>query len=373
MLTVRSRPARREDLWDGGEAGYDAPQPLRAVWDPIPDRASVPRRADRPIRQTKRRSSVGWFFHRYGWRAYVLPLLIAATVFVVTEIASTQTKPDTDMSAGGTVTQTLEGQTDIAVVTMSGVESTVTSVMPPVTVTAAPTQQTAPDPNGQYAATLTAGALPPGAADDFAASGDGTYRVVPGTTGVVGTSAKVRTYTVEIENGVTLPGGDADFAKTVDLTLADARSWTTVPEADTAFQRVDTGEPNFRISLTSQMTVRELCGFSIQLEASCFNRDVGRVVINDARWVRGAVAYNGDLGSYRQYAINHEVGHVLNFGHQPCVNNGALAPVMMQQSWSTANNDLAPFPGNVPADGKVCKANPWPDPMGGEGQTTSTG
>jgi hypothetical protein len=36
---------------------------------------------------------------------------------------------------------------------------------------------------------------------------------------------------------------------------------------------------------------------------------------------------------------------------------------MMQQSWSTANNDLAPLnPQLIPMDGKVCTANPSPYP-----------
>ena len=36
---------------------------------------------------------------------------------------------------------------------------------------------------------------------------------------------------------------------------------------------------------------------------------------------------------------------------------------MMQQSWSTADNDLAPLnPQLIPMDGKVCAFNPYPYP-----------
>ena len=89
------------------------------------------------------------------------------------------------------------------------------------------------------------------------------------------------------------------------------------------------------------MTARGQCGYAIRYEASCWKSDIGRVLINGARWVRGAGAFDGQLGLYRQYAINHEVGHVFNNPHVPCPANGALAPVMMQQSFGTANDYLA--------------------------------
>ena len=66
--------------------------------------------------------------------------------------------------------------------------------------------------------------------------------------------------------------------------------------------------------------------------------------INEARWVRGAVPFQGDVGSYRQYLINHEVGHAIGYQrHEACAANGELAPVMMQQTFSTNNNDAARF------------------------------
>ena len=89
-----------------------------------------------------------------------------------------------------------------------------------------------------------------------------------------------------------------------------------------------------------------------------------------ARWVRGAAAFEGQLGLYRQYAINHEVGHVFDNPHVPCPETGGLAPIMMQQSFGTANDYLAqlteenPQGTQIPRDGKVCRPNAWPYPQG---------
>ena len=208
---------------------------------------------------------------------------------------------------------------------------------------------------------IGSGALPAG--PDFVATGAGTWHTVPGSTPVHGTGGEAYTYTIEVEDGLQSAEDDQAFAVAVDATLADPRSW--IGGGRVTLQRVDSGDPSFRISLTSQMTIRspDLCGWDIPLEASCFNRGAGRVLINDARWVRGAVAYGADIDSYRSYAVNHEVGHALGLSHLPCPVNGGPAPVMMQQSWSTADDDLTLLnPQLIPADGKVCVANPYPFP-----------
>ena len=213
------------------------------------------------------------------------------------------------------------------------------------------------------------------AGDPFTPAGAGTWHVVPGTSPTVGTGERALTYTVEVEDG--LPAElDQQFAQEVDATLADPRSW--IGDGQVRFTRIDTGDPDIRISLTSQLAIRAPanCGWDIPLEASCFNGWMDRVMINDARWTRGAMSYNGDLDAYRSYAVNHEVGHALGNRHQPCPASGAPAPIMMQQSWSTSNDDLAVLdPQTIPADGNVCVANPYPFPdstaVPGPGQSPS--
>jgi hypothetical protein len=216
-------------------------------------------------------------------------------------------------------------------------------------------------------------ALPSG--PDVPQSGAGTWHIVPGNGPVVGSGKHVYRYEVAVEDGVdsSVYGGDDAFADEVQATLSDPRSW--IAAGTVALQRVGASYPNpdFVVSLTTPGTDHrpDLCGYAIHFEASCWQPAVHRVVINLARWVRGALAFDGDLGLYREYAINHEVGHVLGNQQVGCGANGGLAPVMMQQTFGVADDyvhDLdAADPANhdlVPRDGKVCRPNAWPYPQG---------
>jgi hypothetical protein len=327
-------------------------QPLKATWEPQSDQddfeaeeaaAEAEEAAEAENSSGKRRVATRngggpkllRIAKSYGWRVYALPVLIVLTVLALMNTATNAT-PTGAQAAGGD-----------AVATESGAKPVNLSI---------PTAE-----------------LPTGGA--FTPSGAGAWHVVPGQGPKVGTGEKLYTYTVEVENGIDPASyaGDDGFASAVESTLSDPRSWTH--SGKISFQRVDASypDPSFRVSLTTPDTVHrpDLCGFQIQYEASC-RRKTGttdRVVINLARWVRGALAFSGDLGGYRQYAINHEVGHALGNGHVGCAENGAPAPVMMQQSFGVSNNYVAQLnqvdPANysaVPADGKVCKPNSWPNP-----------
>ncbi len=278
--------------------------------------------------------------------------MLTVLVLVQTAGRTSPTEPAAaEAATAAATTSRANGPTTPGLTTAPSVTDSVAALAPDPTNT---------DAQGHVAASIAAGALPAG--DPFTPAGTDSWHVVPGTSPTVGTGERALTYTVEVEDG--LPADlDQQFAQKVDATLADPRSW--IGDGQVSFTRIDSGDPDIRISLTSQLTIRAPanCGWDIPLEASCFNGWMDRVLINDARWARGAMSYNGDLDAYRAYAVNHEVGHALGNRHQPCPANGAPAPIMMQQSWSTSDNDLAMLdPQTIPPDGNVCVANPYPFP-----------
>jgi hypothetical protein len=110
------------------------------------------------------------------------------------------------------------------------------------------------------------------------------------------------------------------------------------------FQRVGPGAPrDFVVYLVTPGTREQVCADGGHDHyTSCRNGD--RVVINADRWTMGVPNYGAPLEAYRQYAINHETGHRLGHGHELCPANGALAPVMQQQTLGLHG----------------CVANAWP-------------
>jgi hypothetical protein len=284
---------------------------------------------------------------RYGWRIYALPVLAVLTVLVLTNTVGRET-PGAQAADDGTEPN---GARAVATQPSGG---------PPVV-----TER----PSSPVDVNVASAELPAGGV--YTQTGAGNWHVVPGKTDRVGTGGTLFTYTVEIEDGLDPAsyGGDEAFGKLVDQTLADPRGWTG--DGKVSVQRVDSGTPTMRISLSSPDTVHrpDMCGFEIKYETSCYRRSAQRVMLNEARWVRGAVAFSGDMVTYRQYAINHEVGHAFNNSHVGCPVDGALAPVMMQQTFGVANNFIAELnkavknKDPVVADGKACKPNAWPNPQ----------
>lgn len=182
--------------------------------------------------------------------------------------------------------------------------------------------------------------------------GSGAFTTVPGRDKAPGKGQVLR-YRVDIEKGLPLDG--ALFAEAVHKTLNDDRSWGH--GGTRTFERVSSGRPDFVITLASPGTTAVWCQKSgldtTQDNVSCDSASTERVMINAYRWAQGARTFGDDkMHSYRQMLINHEVGHRLGHNHETCTKQGALAPVMMQQTKFLAT------------DGVTCRPNAWPFPKG---------
>ncbi|GGZ42675.1 hypothetical protein GCM10010387_41260 [Streptomyces inusitatus] len=179
---------------------------------------------------------------------------------------------------------------------------------------------------------------------------DGVFEAVPGNDRAPGRGEKIR-YRVDIEKGLDMDG--ALFANAIQRTLNDERSWAG--KGAVTFERISSGEPEFVVTLASPGTTNIWCaksGLNTDIEdVSCDSASTDRVMINAYRWGQGSETYGPEaMHAYRQMLINHEVGHRLGHGHVNCGTEGALAPVMQQQTKSL----------NI--GGIECRPNPWPYP-----------
>ncbi|MFF0472656.1 DUF3152 domain-containing protein [Streptomyces sp. NPDC004284] len=177
--------------------------------------------------------------------------------------------------------------------------------------------------------------------------GSGEFEAVQGFEKAPGKGKVVR-YRVDVEKGIGLDG--KLFADAVQKTLNDRRSWSG--QGEMTFERVSGGDPQFVITLASPGTTGEWCkksGLDTTIDnVSCDSASTQRVMINAFRWAQGSVTFGPKaMYAYRQMLINHEVGHRLGHGHVSCRTEGALAPVMQQQTKS------------LDIDGIKCRPNPW--------------
>lgn len=171
-------------------------------------------------------------------------------------------------------------------------------------------------------------------------AGAAIWRAAKGAAKVAGSAGTPLRFQVAVERDIV--GIDPQrFAMAIFTTLADPRGWTGGNQW--RFQLVgDDQRPDFTVYLATPATRDLLCEAGYDRYTSCRLGD--RVVLNVARWTHGVPGNPTDLNSYRQYLINHEIGHRLDHGHELCPGQGQPAPVMQQQTLGLHG----------------CVPNPWP-------------
>ncbi|TCB97146.1 DUF3152 domain-containing protein [Micromonospora zingiberis] len=162
----------------------------------------------------------------------------------------------------------------------------------------------------------------------YPAEGGNRWHIADGEPASGSGSGRLLRYRVAIERDIDgIP--PTDFAAEVTEILSDPQGWTA--GGQWRLRRVGAGQRHdFTIYLATPRTRDLLCQDTPDGYTSCRNGD--RVVLNVARWVKGAPAFGTDLAHYRQYLVNHEVGHRLGMGHELCPGRGRPAPVMQQQT-----------------------------------------
>jgi hypothetical protein len=173
--------------------------------------------------------------------------------------------------------------------------------------------------------------------------GAARFRYAPGPGTVGGTAGQLRRYRVAVEGGIDEDA--ARFAAAVDTIVADPRGWTAGGRL--RLQRVAKGTAaDFTVFLATPETSEAMCataGLHTHRYGSC--RLPGQVIINLDRWQESVPDYGAPLEVYRAYAVNHEIGHELGYGHEACPAPGRPAPVMQQQTYGLAG----------------CLPNAWPN------------
>lgn len=181
----------------------------------------------------------------------------------------------------------------------------------------------------------------PVVAADVPRSGSGEFLGAASSSPAVGVGEIIE-YSVAVEDGIDLdPEAVASFVEEV---LADERSW--IHEGTIGFRRIEQGGL-FTVVVATPDTVDHLCRpLTTNGNFSCARN--GWVAINLVRWLTATDTWAADLTLYRQYVINHEIGHYLGRPHVECPGAGLSAPVMMQQTKGVGScvENGWPYPGS---------------------------
>jgi hypothetical protein len=160
-----------------------------------------------------------------------------------------------------------------------------------------------------------------------------------------GTAGRLVAFRIAIDKG--LPTTAAEFGNGVRSVLCDPRSWIASQKVRFRY------DPNGKLLISlrtpdhTESRCMQLIHLSVERTYSCAT--FYEVVLNSDRWFYGSRPWPGPLAEYREMVTNHETGHALGLYHENCPRDGALAPVMAQQS-----------KGLTSPNGKTCVRNSWP-------------
>jgi hypothetical protein len=124
------------------------------------------------------------------------------------------------------------------------------------------------------------------------------------------------------------------FRQTIHQTLNDPRSWgISFNDVPLDFLLKLPKETAFIIRLTPATHLNKMYAQFKEQQLSVANMDQRTIHINYCRWTEGCPNQSQlPLEQYRQYVIQHEVGHMMGKGHPTTLPNQKEAPIMMQQT-----------------------------------------
>ena len=144
-------------------------------------------------------------------------------------------------------------------------------------------------------------------------TGPDTFAYAAGSSPILGTAGTVHTFRVAVESNVSGADGPTPAAFAADITkiLGGSQSW--VSGGKIRFQQVPhSAKADFTVYLATAATSESMCakaGLHTTKVTSC--SFPGKVIINLSRWLTSAAGYAAPLATYREYAINHEIGRSL--------------------------------------------------------------